>query len=313
METYAIFKGLLFFLIAIFGIPANVAIVGSLSWIACSDFKLLSVELIIWNLSLANAILVITRGLPAALFMLFGTKVNSDAGCKMVIYLSRISRGMAFSLTCLLSCVQCVTLIPPSSKWAHIKQSVPKYTFLVIFCLWLLYMMMEIAGFFSLDPHTNSSNPELTFNYGYCVSIVPSLTTFYIYGFLLFGRDLVVVGLMTLASTYILLVLFRHRKHVNNLRNPKQNSDVEIRAAKTVLSLVIMYILFFGVENTIWLYQVAVSKIIHPMISDVRHFFSICYTIFFPIFILVSNKKIQHVFKCLWKQSTYNDAVSSPT
>ncbi|XP_043932187.1 olfactory receptor class A-like protein 1 [Protopterus annectens] len=311
MEAYDIIKGLLFLLVAIIGIPGNLAITGSLSWITCSIFKLLPVELIIWNLSLANTILVITRGLPAALFMLFGTRVNSDAGCRIIIYLSRISRGMAFCLTCVLSCVQCVTLIPPSSKWAHIKHSVPKYTLPVTFSLWLLYMIMEIVGLIFSSSQTNSSNPELVYNYGYCVVIVPSIIVFYVYGFLLFSRDLVVVSVMTLASSYILFILFRHRKQVNDIRNSNQNSDVEIRAAKTVVSLVTMYVLFFGVENTIWLYQIAVSKIIHPMISDVRHFFSICYTVFFPISIIVSNKKIQNVFKCLRRRSTHNGTVSS--
>ncbi|XP_043932185.1 olfactory receptor class A-like protein 1 [Protopterus annectens] len=299
METYAVVKGLLFFLVAIVGIPGNLAIVGSLSWITCCVDKLLPVELILWNLSLANTILIFTRGLPAAMFMLFGTIVNSHAGCKTVIYLSRISRGMAFCLTSVLSCVQCVTIIPPSSKWAHIKQSVPKYIFYVTFFLWLLYALMETEGLMFLGPQTNSSNPELIFNYGYCVAIIPTIVFFYVYGFLFFSRDLIVVGLMTIASVYILLVLFQHRKQVNDIRNSNQNSDVEIRAAKTVVSLVTMYILFFGVENTIWLYQIAVSKVIHPVVTDVRHFFSICYTFFFPILIIVSNKKIQNIFKCL--------------
>ncbi|XP_043932186.1 olfactory receptor class A-like protein 1 [Protopterus annectens] len=311
MEVYAVFKGLLFLLVAIVGVPGNLAIIGSLSWRSCSSDKLLPVELILWNLSFANTILASTRGLPAAMFMLFGTRLNDDAGCKIVVYLSRISRGMAFCLTCVLSCVQCVTLLPPSSKWAHIKQNVPKYTFPVTFFLWLLYVIMEIELLTFSGHQTNYTNPELIFNYGYCSSIIPTIVFYYVYGFLFFVRDLIVVGLMTIASVYILLVLFQHRKQVYDIRNSNQKSDVEIRAAKTVVSLVTMYIVFFGVENTIWLYQIAVSKIIHPMVTDVQHFFSICYTFFFPILIITSNKKIQNVFKCSQKQSTHNDTVSA--
>ncbi|XP_043932188.1 olfactory receptor class A-like protein 1 [Protopterus annectens] len=274
MEAYAITKGVLFLVVAVIGIPGNLAIIGSFSWIALSTFKLLPVEIIIFHLALANALLVFTRGLPAALFILFGTRLNNETGCSIVIYVARISRGMAIGLTCVLSCVQLVTLIPASSKWVYLKLKVPKYIFAATLSLWPLYMIMEISGLIFSGSEMTSSNPELIFNFGYCLTIFPTVTIFNINGFFYFSRDLMIVSLMSLSSVCILLILYRHRKQVNDVRTSNQNSAVEIRAAKTVVSLVTMYVLFFGVENTIWLYQISVSKFIHPVVSDVRHFFS---------------------------------------
>ncbi|XP_043932190.1 olfactory receptor class A-like protein 1 [Protopterus annectens] len=303
MELNDIVKGTFFLVIVIVGIPGNLTIMGSLSWIALTTFKLLPVEIIIWHLAVANAILAFTRGLPAALFILFRFKVNSDAGCIILLYLARISRGLAICFTCVLSCVQCITIIPSTSKWVYLKVLVSRHVSSVALSVWPLYMMMEIAPIFVARAVRNFTNSEFTFNSGYCLSTFPTALMYHLNGFGLFSRDLIVVAVMTLASVYILFILFKHRKQVNNMRTctSSQNIAAEIRAAKTVVSLVTMYVLFFGVENTIWLYQIAGSTVVHSIVTDVRHFFSVCYTLFFPVAITTSNKKIQNILKCFYE------------
>ncbi|XP_043932189.1 olfactory receptor class A-like protein 1 [Protopterus annectens] len=304
MEVNEVIKGIFFLVIAVIGIPGNLVIMGSFSWTAYTTLKLLPVEVVICNLAVANLILAFTRGLPAALFMLFHLKINSDIGCIILVYLARISRGLAMCFTCVLSCVQFITIIPTTSKWVYLKPKVTKHIFFIAFILWPLYLLMETAPIFVARAVMNFTSSEFTFNFGYCLALFPTALTYHLNGFGLFSRDLILVGVMSLASTSILHILLKHRKQLNDIRksNGSEKSVAEISAAKIIVTLVIIYVIFFGVENTIWFYQIIGSTVVHHMTSDVRHFFSVCYTFFFPAAIIVTNKKVKNVLNCSSRQ-----------
>ncbi|XP_043931987.1 olfactory receptor class A-like protein 1 [Protopterus annectens] len=298
MERYSFTKGAIFCIMASVGLAGNSIILISLLSSKYYEHKSAPTEMILIYTGLANLFMILSRGVPHSLFVYGIRNLFNDAGCKVIIYVSRVSRAMTICLTCFLSCFQCSTIASSRWKWAYIK--VYMQTCLVRIMVGLLVMNMAacIAAPYLSVPLNNSTEHKYTFNLGYCLVIFPDNISFQVNGFALFVRDLFFVVLMSVSSAYILLILYKHKKMVRNIKNSVQNQQTaEGQAAKTVVTLVSLYVFFFGIDNSIWFYQIA-SGLVHPVVSDVRFFFSVCYSSVFPIVIILLNKKVRNKLKC---------------
>ncbi|XP_043932193.1 olfactory receptor class A-like protein 1 [Protopterus annectens] len=232
----------------------------------------------------------------------FGFKhLYSDDGCKVLLYLARTSRGMAICVTSILVCIQCIILSPTTSRLFVLKRKLTQYTIIAFFFILLLNMLTEVSPLIHTVSILNSTDLEYTFYFGYCAITFSDYLTFMATTFSLFVRDFIFVFLMMTVSATIVLMLFMHNKQVTNIRSDlrtRSKNTAEIRAAKVVVILASLYIIFVGFENTIFLYQISISKRIHPLVSDVRHFFSVCYASVFPTVVIISNKKVKTYLKC---------------
>nr|XP_061786500.1 olfactory receptor class A-like protein 1 [Nerophis lumbriciformis] len=108
--------------------------------------------------------------------------------------------------------------------------------------------------------------------------------------------DFFFVALMVASSGYILLLLHRHSRQVRAMRR-SQGSGVESRAVKTVVTLVVLYVFFFGIDNVIWIYMLTEAKV-SPVVTDMKVFFSSCFAFLSPYFIISSNKKVKAKVLC---------------
>ncbi|XP_014346519.1 olfactory receptor class A-like protein 1 [Latimeria chalumnae] len=299
MDLYNLVKGIIFILTAIVGVSGNLVILVSFYHIALQERKFVTAQVILLNLAWANMIMALTRGVPHSLFI-FGLRfLFDDIGCKIVVFASRVSRAMSICLTCLLSCFQCITITKSTLKWLSLKGRMQKYVILIIIGLCVMNMLVCIAAVLFSVSSTNTTNLEYTFNLGYCLVTFPDQLSFQVNGFAIFARDIIFVVLMALASAYILLVLFRHGRQVKGIRSSDRNNvtTAEGQATKTVVTLVTLYVLFFGIDNTIWFYQITVSKEVHSIVSDIRFFFSVCYASICPIVIIMFNPQIRNKLK----------------
>ncbi|XP_041084637.1 olfactory receptor class A-like protein 1 [Polyodon spathula] len=97
----------------------------------------------------------------------------------------------------------------------------------------------------------------VTLNLGFCHVNFQDQLSYVINGVAVTGLDFIFMGLMVLASGYILLVLHHHSKQMKGKRSSDrhQSSMLESRAARTVITLVILYVVFFGIDNIIWIYM----------------------------------------------------------
>ncbi|XP_043932195.1 olfactory receptor class A-like protein 1 [Protopterus annectens] len=304
MAVYDIIKGALFLVLVVIGLPGNLLIMTIFSLILVSGSKLLLTEIMIAGIALVNFILIITRGLPATLLVLFNlNNLYGDTGCKFLIYSARISRSLAINLTCVLVCIQCITLLPPTSNLTSFKPRLPRYILAVCSLILMLNVLTEVIPFMYTVSKLNGTDVQYSFNFGYCIIAVPNAIIFFTFTFTYFFRDFTFVILMIISSVIILQILFRHRIRLSNIRNnvQSQQTAAEVRAAKVVVALVTMYVLFIGFENTIFLYQITVSTYIHRVVSDVRHFFSACYATLFPTVVIMTNIRIKHALKCVFK------------
>ncbi|XP_069488801.1 olfactory receptor class A-like protein 1 [Ambystoma mexicanum] len=294
MDPLEIVRAISFFSMTVLGICGNSLLLALFSWLAYQGPGLLTSEVILLNLTTANLVMAMTRGLPNSLYILGLPNVFNDTQCRLLVYVSRISRAMSICLTCLLSCFQCVTIMSTSVSCMQVKVRIQAYVGLIIVLLLMVNATICIMPLIYAVSGTNMTNLEYSFRISYCIVIVPDRLSFLSNSFALFARDLVFVVGMSFASYAILYALYKHGKQVKTIRSSERSQSVsaEARASKTVSTLVALYVLFFGIDNSIWFYQSTAPKNILTSISDIRYFFSVCYTSVFPFVILLFNRKL---------------------
>ncbi|KAM8867029.1 olfactory receptor class A-like protein 1 [Synchiropus picturatus] len=300
MDLCLTIKGVSFLLQTGLGVLGNSVVLLAYAHIIYSEPKLVPVDWILCHLVFANLLLLSTRCIPQTMTV-FGLKdLLNDPGCKVVIYAYRIGRALSVCITCMLSVFQAITIAPTGTHLSRVKQALPSLVFPTFAGLWLLNMAICIAApFFSMAPR-NGTVPAFTLNLGFCHVDFRDNLSYVINGVAVSGRDFAFVALMVGCSAYILVLLHRHTRQVKGIRR-SHSGGAETRAAKTVVTLVILYVVFFGIDNVIWIYMLTVAKV-SPVVADMRVFFSSCYASLGPYFIISSNKKVKERIMCTAKQ-----------
>ncbi|KAG9352804.1 hypothetical protein JZ751_017380 [Albula glossodonta] len=283
------------------GILGNILVLLAYAHIVLVERRLQPVDAILCHLAFANLLLLLTRCVPQTMTVFGLRNLLDDPGCKVVIYTYRIARALSVCITCMVSVFQAVTLAPVAGpRWTGLKARLPKLVLPTSVGLWLLNMAVCIAApFFSIAPR-NGTVPAFTLNLGFCHVDFRDSLSYVINGAALSVRDFSFVGLMLWSSGYILLILHRHSQRVSAIRSSGRRpgaDGAETRAARTVVTLVILYAVFFGIDNVIWIYMLTVAKV-SPVVADMRVFFSSCYASLSPFLILTSNTKIKARMIC---------------
>ncbi|KAM4701907.1 olfactory receptor class A-like protein 1 [Discoglossus pictus] len=298
MDLCVTIKGVSFFLQSSVGIMGNCFILMAYASIVFRDRKLLPVDIVLSHLAFVNMMVMLTRGVPQTMSVFAVQHVLNDTGCKIVVYSYRIVRALSVSVTCLLSVLQAITIVP-GIRWSSIKRNIYKYLVISLIVIWLINMAVCIAApFFSAAPK-NGIVPKFTLNLGFCNVHFPDQLGYILNGLAVSIRDFAFVALMVFASGSILRTLYRHREQVQNIRRMTSGRNVpdESKAAKDVLRLVLLYVILFGIDNIIWIYMLTTSDV-PSIITDMRVFFSSCYASLSPILIISSNRKIRNAIKC---------------
>ncbi|XP_043929463.1 olfactory receptor class A-like protein 1 [Protopterus annectens] len=298
MSLYEHIKGAALFAMTLFGSFGNIATILSFIQIAYQERKLLPVEIILSCLSGVNLLILLSRGIPYPLFI-FGVIVSfNDPACKAVSYIHIWFRSLGVNLTCLLSCFQCITISSGSEKWVKLKGTVQNHLLSLISFLCLVSMASSVDIILFGSSGTNVTGLQNTIFNGYCLNTLPSKIVFDTINYVIFARDVAFLLLMTLSSCVILIILYKHQKRVIGIRSSEKSTKTtaEGQASKTVAIIVVMYVLFFGMGTTIWFYEaVADTKV--NFLAVIPDFLSVCYSSFFPVVIIVFNKRIQNVLK----------------
>ncbi|XP_005987724.1 olfactory receptor class A-like protein 1 [Latimeria chalumnae] len=308
MDLCTMIKGVSFLLETGLGTLGNFLILLAYAYIVFREHKLSPVDMIFCHLAFANMMVLLTRGVPQTMTVFGLCNLLNDVECKIVIYTYRIVRALSVCITCLLSMFQAITVAPVTSTWASIKMKAPNNIIPSFLALWLINMAVCIAAPFSSKAPRNGTVPEYTLNLGFCHVDFKDQVSYVINGIAVTMRDCIFVILMVVASCYILLLLHRHSQKVKSIRSSDRNqkTTAETRAAKIVIMLVLLYVVFFGIDNIIWIAMLTIAKV-SPVIADMRVFFSSCYAALSPFLIISSNKKIKAVLRCNSQQREPRD------
>ncbi|KAL6112488.1 uncharacterized protein ACO6RY_09238 [Pungitius sinensis] len=300
MDLCVTIKGVSFLLQTGLGVLGNAVVLLAYAQLLHAEPKLLPVDVILCHLAFANLMLLLTRCVPQTMSVFGLRPLLGDPGCKVVIYAYRVGRALSVCVTCMLSVFQAVTLAPAGPRLSRLKPALPSLVLPTSAGLWLLNMAVCIAApLFSMAPR-NGTVPAFTLNLGFCHVDFRDNLSYVINGVAVSVRDFAFVALMLGSSGYILLLLHRHSRRVRGIRR-SHGGGAEARAVKTVITLVVLYAVFFGIDNAIWIYMLTVAKV-SPVVADMRVFFSSCYASLSPYFIISSNKKVKAKILCAAEQ-----------
>ncbi|XP_038597555.1 vomeronasal type-1 receptor 4-like [Tachyglossus aculeatus] len=201
--------------------------------------KTKSSDLILVHLAVANTMTLLIKGIPDILSAWELRNVLGEVGCKTLLYLYRLSRGLTIFTTCLLSIFQAVTISPCTSQWAGLKAKLPKCITPTCLLSWIFNMLVDVTTPINMTGSQNSTSRQTINILKYCSSTSISAITTLVDAIVLSFRDLFFCG------------AHEHHGQVQHFRGCGHSSRQmpEIRAARCVLALVTLYILLYVRET----------------------------------------------------------------
>uniref|UniRef100_A0A6I8NGG7 Vomeronasal type-1 receptor n=1 Tax=Ornithorhynchus anatinus TaxID=9258 RepID=A0A6I8NGG7_ORNAN len=182
--------------------------------------------LILTHLAWSNTIFLLICGISET-NSAWGWRNSLDTiGCKIVLYVYQLAQGLSICTTSLLSIFQAITISPSPSRWAGVKAKLPKCIIPSFAFFWVLNVLIDnIALVYASDPQ-NSTTIQITYDLKYCSVTILSAEATLTNAIMLFGRDLLFVGLMSTASGYMMFILHRHHQQIRHLPSPSSSARV---------------------------------------------------------------------------------------
>ncbi|XP_066480763.1 olfactory receptor class A-like protein 1 [Tiliqua scincoides] len=297
MEIWFILNMIGFVSLDMIGIPGNLAILWAFFKAICQQNTTPS-EIILGKLALANLLVILTRGVPLTLRTLGVYTMYDSSSCGITLYIYCVGRAMSIFLTSMLGCFQCMLIVPCPPKCMRLRHSILSKLPSIMVSIWCFNLLVCCTRLLYSLPRagTNCTKEETTVVYDFCCVVFPSYLSYFGNGAAFVLRDMFFLGLMTLSSGYLLFVFHRHGKLLK--RSPMlQMKHAEMRAAKSVIGLLVMYLLSFGLDSVFWMVNLCVSPI-SLRFAGARMFFDSCYSAISPLLIILTNRKIQAGLKC---------------
>ncbi|XP_028751007.1 vomeronasal type-1 receptor 4-like [Peromyscus leucopus] len=200
-------------------------------------------DLIVKHLTWANFI-VLCKGIPQTIATFSQTYYLDYVSCKLALYFHRVARGMSLASTSLLSVLQAIT-ISPNSKWSQLKVRAPRIVGPSMALCWAL----QLLRYGSIPVYTTDiwgrRNVSGLKDYGYCAVMSPGRLIETIFVILFSFYDIIFLGLMILASCYMVFILLKHKQRLQHIhRTLSPRSSPETRATQSILTLVSSFMFF---------------------------------------------------------------------
>uniref|UniRef100_F6ZMW5 Vomeronasal type-1 receptor n=1 Tax=Ornithorhynchus anatinus TaxID=9258 RepID=F6ZMW5_ORNAN len=243
-------------------------------------------------LTLANLLILLTLGIPETMSVWGLGNFLDNVGCKLLMYLYRVARGLAICTTCLLSIFQAVTISPGIPGWARIKLKLHRAILPSCFLSWIFNLFVGAGAPMYVTGPRNGSSFRSALDLKYCTEVPVSAATTLINAIVLSLRDLFFVVLMCTASGYMVWVLQRH------LCVPGRPPGVmpEVRAAKRVVALVTLYILLYGRQSI--MFSVLLNrKENYPALVNSNVVFSLTFSALSPFLMIHSDRRMRTLRK----------------
>lgn len=90
-----------------------------------TGYKLRSTDLILEHPTVANLLVIFSKGIPQTMAASGLKHSLDDSACKLVFDVHRVGRDVGTGTTCLLSVFQVMTISPGDSGWAGLKVKAP--------------------------------------------------------------------------------------------------------------------------------------------------------------------------------------------
>uniref|UniRef100_A0A7N4PAL0 Vomeronasal type-1 receptor n=1 Tax=Sarcophilus harrisii TaxID=9305 RepID=A0A7N4PAL0_SARHA len=203
--------GIVFFIQTGAGVLGNFFILCHCAFVLLTGRRLRTTDSILFHLVLANAIGLVSKGVPQTMVSL-GLKIFLDRiGCRLIGFFHRVAHSLSVTITCLLSSFQIITISPfTSSIWSELKTHTSECIFPFCLFFWILHILANTFMFKNMQNLKGSSNITMIWNMGFCsdftlVSFNASLLLI-VYSV----PDFLCVVFMIITSGYLMFFLQRH-------------------------------------------------------------------------------------------------------
>ncbi|XP_003406455.1 vomeronasal type-1 receptor 4-like [Loxodonta africana] len=287
MSSRDLMFGMIFLLETTVGVLGNFSLLFQYIFLYFIRCRLRSIDLILKHLTVANSLSVLCKGIPKTMAGFGWKNFLNDVGCKFVLYVHRVGRGVSFGSTCLLSIFQAITISPRNSRWAELQVKAPKYMGFSIFLCWTLHMLLNTN--FLKEVTSNWSNKTTTNkkDYGYCSSVGHDQTTGLLHSLWIALPDVVTLGLMLWFSGSMVFILYKHKQRVQHIHrnNICPRASAETRATQTILVLVSTFVSFYILSS---IFQVFIAVFYQPTwwILHMDALISMCFPTVSPLILM---------------------------
>ncbi|XP_003515943.1 vomeronasal type-1 receptor 4-like isoform X1 [Cricetulus griseus] len=256
------------------------------------QFKKL-IDSICMHLTIVNVLMIIFMLISHIMSSIGVHKFLDDAGCRGVLFISRVSRGMSISTTSILSTFQVITITPSNSRWAWLKPKLSKLTLSSLLCSWLINLLIYAYMVPLVIAKTNSTHFGNGYLDPYCQNKHFGDQNSGSFLIVIFIYDFFYVAIMMWTSLYMVIVLYRHRKRVQHLHSTSLSSQPspERRATHYILLLVICFVFIYWLNNFITLSGVFVQVKI-PNLEGFNAILATCYPTICPFLLMKNNKLV---------------------
>lgn len=246
------------------------------------------IVLIRTHLILANVMTILFSGIPEIVHFFGLRNFLDDIGCKAVLYMYRVSRGLSLCTMSFLSMFQAVIIIPSNSRWAWLKSKVSSYIFPVFSFFWLINMLIYVRVIQRVKASYNISGAEQAYSLNYCMARDPDKLKSAAFLGGMVARDFLCLFIMIWTSGHMVIMLFTHRKTVQYVHRASLYpvSSPETKATHTILALVICFF-FFHWTNSCFTIYVSYRHNVQGL-ENINIFLSSCYPAICP-FLMIQN------------------------
>ncbi|NP_001160753.1 vomeronasal 1 receptor oryCunV1R1594 [Oryctolagus cuniculus] len=246
MATGDLIMGMIFLSRTITGILGNLSLLSHYLYLYFTGCKFRPTDLIIKHLTVVNCLVILIKGVPQTMAALGMKDFLSDAGCKLVFYVYRVSRDVTTCNTCLLSIFQAIIISPENPRWAEFKAKAPKCIGPFIILFWILNFILNIMVPLYVTERKTGKNITEKVDHVYCASLHSGKFMESLYAAVVFLQNVLFVGFMLWSSGYMVFILYRHKQQVQYIHrtNVSSRSSPESRATHSILVLVSFFVLF---------------------------------------------------------------------
>ncbi|XP_004630014.1 vomeronasal type-1 receptor 4-like [Octodon degus] len=254
-----------------------------------------SMHLILTHLVFTNTILLLSKGIPRTIAT-FGLRNFLDStGCKIIMYLERVARGLSICTSSLLTVVQAITISPRHYGWRKLNPKSVWHIFSLLLLFWILNSLISMNLFYIItDVKLNSSKAGKSDNYCRFLPRSQKINSIFLTLFTL--RDAICQGVMGGSSVYMMCLLHRYHQRVFHLQLSKflYQMPPELKAAQSVLLLMFSFLFFYWTDCLLSLYLIFTFKN-DSITTSLQEFLVLGYAMLSP-FVLIHRDR--HLTKC---------------
>ncbi|XP_076783525.1 vomeronasal type-1 receptor 2-like [Arvicanthis niloticus] len=258
------------------------------------------IDIILIHVFTSNSLIILSKGLPEV-FAFFGwNELFNDVGCKLIMYVRRVSRSMSISMTCLLSVFQAITINTRNSCWKGFNVQITKFMNLFISLCWILFMLVNMLFPIYTATNTNRKNKTQKRDIEFCHSVGRDKIVDLMYTAFCVFPEVLFSLLIVCSSTTMIVILYEHKKRVQYMlqNHASPRTSAENRATQTILTLVFTFLIFYTLSSILQGY-IALSHDPSWWVMNITAIISMCFPTIGPFVISHDFTVSRYCFTCI--------------